>query len=66
MTGYTIVNLREVEDQAPKFGLLPGLESRFARIPLELKNSGISHFRVAPNFRIPFGHKHYCRKRSTC
>ena len=58
MTGYTVVNLKEVEDQAPKFGYSPNLEARFARIPLELENSGISYFRIAPNFRVPFGHKH--------
>ena len=57
-TGYTIVNLKEVEDQAPKFGHSPHLEARFARVPLGLENSGLSYFRLAPNFRIPFGHKH--------
>jgi mannose-6-phosphate isomerase-like protein (cupin superfamily) len=30
----------------------------FARVPLELENSGISYFRIAPNFRAPFGHTH--------
>jgi quercetin dioxygenase-like cupin family protein len=58
MADYTIVNLREVEDQAPKFGYAPHLESRFAREPLGLRNSGISLFKAAPGFRIPFGHKH--------
>ncbi len=58
MAGYTIVNLKEVEDQAPRLGHSPNLEARFARVPLELENSGISYFRVAPNFRTPFGHKH--------
>ncbi len=58
MAGYTIVNLKEVEDQVPKFGYSPNLEARFARASLELQNSGISYFRIAPNFRIPFGHKH--------
>src|SRR5918997_987249 len=58
MAGYTIINLKEVEDQAPKFGHSPNLEARFARGPLELENSGISYFRIASNFRIPFGHKH--------
>ena len=58
MAGYTIVNLKEVGDQAPKFGYSPNLEARFARVPLELENSGISYFRIAPGFRIPFGHKH--------
>ena len=58
MSGYTRVNLREVEDQAPKFGYAPHLESRFARRALGLENSGISHFKVAPGFRVPFGHHH--------
>jgi quercetin dioxygenase-like cupin family protein len=58
MSDHTIVNLREVEDMAPKFGLSDGLESRFARVPLELQNSGVSLFRVAPDFRMPFGHRH--------
>ena len=58
MAEYTVVNLKQIEDMAPKFGLSPGLESRFARVPLKLENSGISYFRVAPNFRAPFGHKH--------
>ena len=58
MPGYTVVNLKEVEDQAPKFGYAPHLESRFARRALDLEKSGISHFKVAPGFRIPFGHHH--------
>ena len=55
---YTVVNLKRVENMAPKFGLSPGLESRFARVPLELENSGLSYFRIAPEFRAPFGHTH--------
>src|SRR2546423_3673322 len=58
MPGYTLVNLREVEDQAPKFGLSPNLEARMARVPLELEQFGVSYQRVAPNFRVPFGHTH--------
>ena len=34
MSEYTHVNLKEVEDQAPKFGLSPDLEFRMARVPL--------------------------------
>jgi hypothetical protein len=37
MAKYTVVNLKQVEDQAPKFGMSPGLESRFARTPLGLQ-----------------------------
>jgi uncharacterized cupin superfamily protein len=58
MADYTVVNLKEVEDQAPKFGLSPQLEARMARVALGLQNSGISYQRLAPNFRVPFGHKH--------
>jgi hypothetical protein len=55
---WTVVNLKQVENLAPKFGLSPGLESRFARVPLELRHSGLSYFRIAPGFRTPFGHRH--------
>jgi mannose-6-phosphate isomerase-like protein (cupin superfamily) len=58
VTPYTLVNLKEVEDQAPKFGLSPNLEARFARDPLGLERSGMSYQRLAPNFRGPFGHRH--------
>lgn len=59
MAAYTKVNLKnDVDDQAPNFGLSPSLEARFARVPLGLENSGVSYQRLAPNFRVPFGHKH--------
>ena len=58
MSRYTKVNLKEVEDQAPRFGLAPNIEARMARVPLELENSGLSYQRLAPNFRLPFGHRH--------
>lgn len=58
MSEYTHLNLKDVEDQAPKFGLSPDLEFRMARVPLEMENAGVSYLRVAPNFRIPFGHNH--------
>ena len=56
---YTKLNLRkEVDDQAPKFDMSPDMEFRPARASLELENSGISFFRLEPNFRVPFGHTH--------
>ena len=59
MAGYTKVNLKdEVEDQAPNFGLEGKIEARMARVPLELEHSGVSYQRLAPNFRLPFGHTH--------
>ena len=59
MGDYTKVNLKEeVDDQAVRFGLAPNIEFRMGRVPLGLENSGVSYQRLAPNFRIPFGHKH--------
>jgi len=59
MDGYTKVNLKEdVEDQAPNFGLSPNIEARMARVPLEMEHSGVSYQRLAPNYRLPFAHKH--------
>ena len=59
MADYTVVNFKnDVEDMAPKFGYSPGLESRFARKNLELEKSGVSYFKIEPDFQIPFGHVH--------
>jgi mannose-6-phosphate isomerase-like protein (cupin superfamily) len=56
---YTKINLRsEVEDQAPKFGFAPDMEYRAARGPLESEESAISFLRLAPGYRLPFGHRH--------
>jgi mannose-6-phosphate isomerase-like protein (cupin superfamily) len=56
--GYTKQNLREVENQSPKFGMPDALEARFARTPLDGQTLGLSLMTLAPSFRIPFGHKH--------
>jgi uncharacterized cupin superfamily protein len=58
MAGHTIVNLKDVEDMAPQFGFAPNLEARFAGRDLGLEKSGISYQKLAPGFRMPFGHKH--------
>ena len=58
MSGYTIVNLKELEDQAPNFGLSPDLEARFARVALDAELIGLTYQRLSPNFHVPFGHKH--------
>jgi len=57
MADYTVQNLKQLEDQAPKFGM-EGIEFRMGRVPLELENLGLSYQRLAPNFRLPFGHRH--------
>ncbi|HEV8153263.1 MAG TPA: hypothetical protein VGP78_10030, partial [Solirubrobacteraceae bacterium] len=59
MADFTHLNLiDDVEDVAPKHGMDPDMQARYARRPLELANSGLSLFRMAPNFRLPFGHRH--------
>jgi mannose-6-phosphate isomerase-like protein (cupin superfamily) len=59
MSAYTKVNLKQdVEDQAPKFGMAPNLEFRVAGGPLEAEESALSYLRVAPSYRLPFGHSH--------
>ena len=58
MGSYTKHNLREVENQAPKFGMPEELDARFARRALEGETLGLSLMKLAPGFRIPFGHKH--------
>ncbi len=49
---------RDVENSAPKFDMPDEMEARFARRALEGETLGLSHMKLAPNFRIPFGHKH--------
>jgi mannose-6-phosphate isomerase-like protein (cupin superfamily) len=59
MSGYTKTNLRDdVENQAPKFQMPEEMEARFARSTIGGETLGLSHIKLAPNFRIPFGHKH--------
>lgn len=59
MTHYTKKNLRrDVDDQAPSFGMPDEMQARFGRTPLEGETLGLSLFTLAPGFRIPFGHKH--------
>jgi mannose-6-phosphate isomerase-like protein (cupin superfamily) len=59
MSGYTKQNLRrDVENQAPNFGMPEELEARFARRALGGETLGLSLMTLTPGFRIPFGHKH--------
>jgi mannose-6-phosphate isomerase-like protein (cupin superfamily) len=58
MADYTIKNLKsDVDDVAVAGGFSPQLEARFAREPLEAKQSGLSYQRLAPGYR-GFGHRH--------
>jgi mannose-6-phosphate isomerase-like protein (cupin superfamily) len=55
---YTKTNLRQVENAAPAFDMPDEMEARFARRWIEGETLGLSLFTLAPDFRIPFGHKH--------
>ena len=59
MANHTKVNVKEIDDMAPRFGLSPGLEARYARVPLELQQSGVSYFRIAADFRTPFARSNH-------
>jgi quercetin dioxygenase-like cupin family protein len=54
---YSKVNLREVENMAPRFGL-SGLEARFPRRELGSELGAVSLQRLDPGARQPFGHRH--------
>lgn len=56
MSGFTKVNLLEVEDSVA--GRVEGLEGRFARAHLGSRDLGVSLFRYAPNLRSPMAHSH--------
>lgn len=56
-TPFTHKKLTDVKDSAPEFGLDYG-EARFATQDLEGETTGVSHHRVKPNERQPFGHRH--------
>ena len=59
MADYTLLNLKsDVEDSGERFGYAPHMEARFARKPLGLEQGGVSYFKLAPGFRVPFGHLH--------
>jgi mannose-6-phosphate isomerase-like protein (cupin superfamily) len=55
---YTLKNLAEVEDSAPRFGFGEIQEVRFANRDLEAVGTGVSHHRVKPGKRQGFAHRH--------
>jgi mannose-6-phosphate isomerase-like protein (cupin superfamily) len=55
---YTLKNLAEVEDSAPRFGLSEVQEARFANDDLAVEQTGLSLLRVQPGKRQGFAHKH--------
>ncbi|HEY8589803.1 MAG TPA: hypothetical protein VIL55_09660 [Naasia sp.] len=57
MPDYTKVNLGEVENAAAQRGV-EGIEARFARTALDMREGGLSLFRLGPDVRVPWGHRH--------
>ena len=57
MSNYAKVNLLELEDSIGD--RVPEIEGRFGRTPLGSRDIGVSHFRYAPGFRSPAGHRHH-------
>lgn len=55
---YAIKNLREVEDQAPKFGFSEVQEARFPREDLNANTIGLAFHRVKAGRRQAFAHRH--------
>jgi uncharacterized cupin superfamily protein len=59
MSAFTITNLRDVEDSAPKFGYGELQEARFARGGLDAQDTGLAFHRVKPGQRQGFAHRHH-------
>jgi len=54
---YTKMNLRDVEDVAPRFGFDSIQEARFAQSALEAEQTGLAYHVIKPNQRGG-GHRH--------
>lgn len=55
---YTQKKLTDVKDSAPEFGFGDDQEARFAKDDLDAEDTGVSHLRLKPGRRQPFGHRH--------
>src|ERR1700687_3882928 len=55
---YTIRNLRETPDSAPKFGFGELGEAHFPREVLEAVQTGLAYHVLKPGKRSAFGHRH--------
>jgi mannose-6-phosphate isomerase-like protein (cupin superfamily) len=59
MAGYTMQNLKEIENQGVNFGLDENdIQLRMAKDPLECADCGLTYLRLGPGWRTPFGHNH--------
>ena len=55
---FTLKNLAEVDDSAPRFGYAEVQEARFAKDELDAEQTGVSYQRVKPGKRQAFAHRH--------
>ena len=58
MSDYTILNLGDTENVAPKFGMPEGMDVRFPRRQLGCTMGGVGVEKLGPDTRTPFGHVH--------
>jgi quercetin dioxygenase-like cupin family protein len=58
MSNYTKINLTDVEDLAPRFGMDSVGEARPARAALGCETIGLAYYKVKPGQRVGFGHRH--------
>jgi mannose-6-phosphate isomerase-like protein (cupin superfamily) len=55
---FTLRNLKGLDDVGSNFDGAPDLEFRHASKALGLEQSGLSHQRIPPGSRFPYGHTH--------
>jgi mannose-6-phosphate isomerase-like protein (cupin superfamily) len=55
---FTIKNLREVDDMAPRFGMDEVQEARFAWRALDSETIGLALHTIKPDCRQAFAHRH--------
>jgi quercetin dioxygenase-like cupin family protein len=58
MATHTKINLSEVKDLAPDYGMSDLGQARFARSALGAERIGLAQYRINPGSRIGFGHSH--------
>lgn len=57
-SGYSMVQVNDVEDAAIANGFGHRWEARVVRTPLGAQQTGLTHFRLRPGKRSPFSHRH--------
>jgi mannose-6-phosphate isomerase-like protein (cupin superfamily) len=58
MSAYKKLNLRDEVDDMAIGRMPPGIEAHFAKRALESEKSGVTYYKLGPDFHPPFGHRH--------